>query len=266
MAQNRPSITPIEKYTPRSIRASPWLRPKYIWWALSAIGLFLVIVPTIDLWVASIFFDPEYNDPDKRFWLQDSPTADFLHEAVQILARLMGVVMLVGLAYTAVRLRPLLGLSSRAWLYLVLALLIGPVVVVNGVFKNHWDRARPVQVTDFDGTQIFTPPLVVADQCDDNCSFVSGDAAVMFFLHSFAYVLHRRRRMVFYAGLGAGLIGGFLRIAMGKHFFSDVLFAGAIVVLCSVLAFALLYGRQAAVAMWREFGLLPPSRDRPTAS
>lgn len=266
MAQHRPSIIPVERYTSRAVRSAPRLRPKVLWRLLAALGLVLVIVPTIDLWVASLFFDPDYADPDRRFWLQASPTADFLHEAVQILARGLGFGMLAALAYTAVRLRPLLGLRSREWLFLILALLVGPVLVVNGVFKNHWDRARPVQVAVFGGTQIFTPPLVVADQCDDNCSFVSGDAAVMFYLHSFAYIVRRRRRTVFYAGLGAGVLGGFLRIAMGKHFFSDVLFAGALVVLSSVLVYVLLYGRQAAVALWRDFGLLPGPRDRPIAS
>lgn len=266
MGQHRPSITPIEPYTSRAVRPPAWRKPKHLWRVLAALGALLVIVPSIDLWVAGLFYDPAYTDPDQRFWLQASPTADFLHEGVQVLARALGVALLLGLVYTGVRLRPCLGLRSRAWLFLVLALLVGPVLVVNGVLKNHWDRARPVQVEAFGGTQTFTPPMVLADQCDDNCSFVSGDAAIMFFLHSFAYVLARRRRTVFYAGIGAGLVGGFLRIAMGKHFFSDVLFAGAAVVLSSALVFALVYGRRAAAAAWRDFGLLPAPRDRPYAS
>ena len=57
------------------------------------------------------------------------------------------------------------------------AFCFGPGLVVNGVLKAFWGRARPSQILEFGGAAQFTPPVQIADQCARNCSFVSGEAS-----------------------------------------------------------------------------------------
>jgi membrane-associated phospholipid phosphatase len=88
-----------------------------------------------------------------------------------------------------------------------------------------------------------------------NCSFISGDAAFGFYLHSFGYVAatRRKRQRRFWGGLGYGSLAGLNRIIMGAHFASDVFFAGVLMLLgCSLLHMAF-FGREQTTACWRDF-------------
>jgi lipid A 4'-phosphatase len=66
---------------------------------------------------------------------------------------------------------------------------------------------------------------VITDQCDNNCSFVSGHVACGAFLISLGLV-HRRRRNAWAAsGVVAGMTIGFARMSAVDHWLSDVLWA-----------------------------------------
>jgi lipid A 4'-phosphatase len=84
-----------------------------------------------------------------------------------------------------------------------------------------------VQVSQFGGTQQFTAPLVPADQCQHNCSFVSGHATSGFILMAVGLMgsVATRRRWL-WIGLAWGAVVSLARIAEGGHFLSDTLFAG----------------------------------------
>ena len=123
--------------------------------------------------------------------------------------------------------------------FFVLAGALGPGLVVNAGFKDHWQRARPYQVDDFGGPQKFTRAGVMTDQCDNNCSFVSGHAACGFFLASLALVLRRKKRWLA-IGSVSGCLVGFARIADNAHWLSDVLWACPITLLTSWLVWKLL--------------------------
>jgi lipid A 4'-phosphatase len=119
--------------------------------------------------------------------------------------------------------------------FLVLAGVLGPGAVVNWGFKDHWQRARPYQVQEFGGTQQFTRAGVITDQCDANCSFVSGHVACGFFFTSLM-LIHRRRRVAWLVtGTLAGLGIGFSRMSAMGHWLSDVLWAYPITLLSSWL-------------------------------
>lgn len=112
----------------------------------------------------------------------------------------------------------------------MLVCIIGPGFLVHNVFKDNFGRARPHKIIEFNGIDKFTPAFVISDQCNKNCSFVSGHAAAGFMLFPLAFVLRKRnKRMMFYIASAVGILIGFARIAVGKHFLSDVLFAGIIV-------------------------------------
>ena len=111
---------------------------------------------------------------------------------------------------------------------------------MNLVFKDNWQRARPYQVEQFGGSQQFTRAAVMTDQCDNNCSFVSGHVACGFFLASLM-LAHRRSRVVWaVTGVSAGLLIGFARMADVAHWLSDVLWACPITLLCSWVVWKLL--------------------------
>jgi lipid A 4'-phosphatase len=118
--------------------------------------------------------------------------------------------------------------QRKPWVFITLALLIGPGILVHLVAKENWDRPRPRSVQEFGGQKDFIPAFIPAamikDQPGQNKSFLSGHAAMGFYLMVLAWVF--RRRSWFYAGLAMGLVVSFGRVLQGGHFISDLIFAG----------------------------------------
>ena len=95
---------------------------------------------------------------------------------------------------------------------------------------------------NFGGAQQFTRAAIITDQCDNNCSFVSGHVACGVFLVSLGLVHRRRQRLWAAAGITSGLVIGFARMADVAHWLSDVLWAFPITLLTSWLVWKALYG------------------------
>lgn len=109
--------------------------------------------------------------------------------------------------------------------FLLLTLLLGPGLLVHGIFKDGFERPRPRQVQEFGGKNDFIPAFVVADSTTGKGkSFVSGHAAMGFYLMALAWVSGRRRWLV--AGILVGLGVSLVRVSQGGHFLSDTLIAG----------------------------------------
>jgi lipid A 4'-phosphatase len=192
---------------------------KPVWFAALVGASFILFYafPEIDLWFAGLGYTP-----GQGFALGKTAPFEPLHDAVNLIIAIIPVGALIAWL--------LKKLSTKAAMFLVLSVIIGPVVLANATFKDNWGRARPNQIVEFGGEKQFTPVAIPADQCQRNCSFVSGDAA-----GGFAYLapallapLAWRRRAVV-AGLAVGAIFGANRILQGGHFLSDVLFAGYVV-------------------------------------
>lgn len=115
--------------------------------------------------------------------------------------------------------------NAKNTTFILIALALGPGLVVNGVLKNQWGRARPVQVEQFGGTKQFTPPLIITDQCEKNCSFVAGHPSMGFFFLIFAFLYPTYKKEIIASALALGAIIGATRIAQGGHFLSDVIFS-----------------------------------------
>jgi lipid A 4'-phosphatase len=193
--------------------------------AAAATGLFLAF-PGIDLWASGLF----YRAGD-GFFLRDEPVVQAIYRGVPFLTHAVVILVLAGLLWWLFRGRPLLGLERRKMAFLVLALALGPGVAVNTVLKDHWGRARPSQVAEFGGEKQFTPAPLPAAECERNCSFVGGHAAMGFYLVAFAFLVpeRRRRRIAEAAAVAAGGLIGLVRIAQGGHFLSDIVWAGLVV-------------------------------------
>ena len=174
--------------------------------------------PQIDLLTSALFYAPE-----KGFFLAGN---SLVLLSYQLFARLQFLVLgALLLAWITAQWIPAFRSrgQSRAAIYLFLLLLIGPGLLVNGALKENWGRARPREVTEFGGPQTFTPALIPAAQCDTNCSFVSGHAALGFYLIGVAWVTRQRRWLL--AGIVLGALVGAGRIMQGGHFLGDIVFS-----------------------------------------
>ena len=211
-------------------------------------GVPLTLLSGIDLTVAGLFYEPGRGFPARY-----DPAMVFLREAVKAVGVLLAAACVVSASWRLARGRYLFGLHARAIAYLLITALVGPVLVVEGVFKSHWGRARPGHLIEFGGDKTYSPPLVVADQCADNCSFVSGEASYGFYFVTLGFLAasRRRRRALFAAGIGFGAAIGLMRMAQGGHFLSDIFFSGVFIFAVAWLLHYLILERDA---------LAPPAR------
>jgi lipid A 4'-phosphatase len=210
--------------------------PALFWWILGG-SLTLALLPTVwtqfDLDAAALFLGPAAPVNAAKWWW-----VELINLYVPAVFRTLVILALLGWLLASLR------ASGKKWrlplAFVVLAGALGPGLLVNSGFKDNWARARPYQVEPFGGPQQFTRAAVMTDQCNNNCSFVSGHVACGFFLVSMMLV-HRRRRCAWGAvGVAAGLVIGFARMADGAHWFSDVLWASPITLACSWVLWKLL--------------------------
>jgi lipid A 4'-phosphatase len=199
---------------------------------LVILGALLVTFPHIDLTVSGWFYDPL-----EGFHFKYHPVVQFVYDLVPWITRTVVVTLLLFLlaAWTFWRTRAYFQKQRRAALYLLLVMVIGPGLLVNTVFKDHWGRARPSQIVEFGGSKQFTRAAIPSSQCEKNCSFVSGHASVGFYFLALAFVLPRQRSLWLVFGTTLGLGIGLVRIMQGVHFFSDVVFCGIVVYLTARL-------------------------------
>jgi lipid A 4'-phosphatase len=220
--------------------------------ALFAVVLALpVIWPQSDLIISAWFYRE-----GQGFFLADNPVLVMLHWLAFYGARVLGIafVLLVLRAVYSKWGQPNFS-DAKPWLFLLLALLIGPGLIANVGLKDHWGRARPREVVEFNGAARFSPALMPQfKNAHSNGSFVSGDGAFGFFLPAFAYVAPRRTsRRVFWGGMAAGAAFGFTRLAMGAHFFSDIVYAAFLMLAATAGVHAAMYGWRETVAWWKTW-------------
>lgn len=179
------------------------------------------LIPQLDLWVSWLFYKP-----DVGFHWRNYVVVDTVHA---IFADIHFIILFLLLILLFIHRIPYLNefshrINSTKIKFLIITLVLGPGILVNVVLKdNSTGRARPDDVQQFDGSHSFTPFYKVANQCEKNCSFVSGHAAMGFYFVAFAWVFHSRRVLRY--GIVLGAFVGFGRIIQGGHFLSDIIFA-----------------------------------------
>ena len=213
-----------------------------------AAGAVFLVFPQVDLVVSGWFYRP-----GEGFWLARIPWVEALRNGIWNLSIATFLLSAAALVLSAAG-RPIGGIGAREAGFIFLLYLLGPVLAVNGILKEHWGRARPVDVVEFGGTAAFTPPWPPADQCASNCSFVSGEgsAAAALALAFLILAPHARRalpRAAFAAYAVAGTTlpaaGLALRLVTGRHFLSDTVFAVLLVLALALALHRLLFGRRA---------------------
>ena len=201
--------------------------------------LVFVLWPGLDLRVTALFHDPVagFSGADAG-WPNDLRLGLWrVSEAVIALA-------IAALVAGHVAGAAILGVGKRVWAYIVLLYLLGPSLLVDGIIKRMWGRARPADTMDFGGTLHFTPPYELSDQCVKNCSFVSGEvsggvalaASLLLLLEVMGKPLSSGSRAVLrVAILSLPILIALQRIAAGRHFLSDAIFAALFTALVAFL-------------------------------
>lgn len=205
--------------------------------ALSLLAATLVAALVFSLWPGlDLLASAPFHDAATGTWLAEAPALAFLREALWTGMEIatLGFLLLFLLALAR---RRTAAVPARLWGFALLAMALGPGLLVNGLLKDSWGRARPRTIAEFGGEAAFTPALEIADQCARNCSFVSGEVAAAATLSLVLWLLvSARLRGPARPALAAALVAGtalaaFLRLAGGGHFLSDIVFAALITAL-----------------------------------
>lgn len=213
---------------------------------LIAASLLFAAWPSLDLAASGLFFD------GSTFPVASIHPVEWLRVAMFV-AEDAGFVAALGLSLYTWQKGRVLRLSTRDWVFQTLIFVLGPGLIVNRILKRFWGRARPFQITPFGGDRTFSPAWKMTDQCAANCSFVSGEMAgatalaicLVFILRANCSAMPSRH---YYAGvalaLAIPLLTAWQRMAVGRHFLSDVVIAALLVGLLAAGLRQALYGRQ----------------------
>ena len=198
------------------------------------LAAFVTFGPSLDLYMGSLFY---YGD--KQFLIQSYSPVSIIFRKI-LLPLILIYVFVLPLILQFLPLQKIYfgyKFSLSEIVYIWVSGTVTMLLVVNVVLKNMWGRARPNDVSYFNGFQDFTPWYKISNACVSNCSFVSGDSSVGFLLVVFYFITNKS--VYLYLGLILGSLLGFIRIAAGGHFFSDIIFSQIIVTVTILTSFVL---------------------------
>lgn len=203
--------------------------------------VFFLIFPHLDITLAGHF----YNQATDTFSGNNSSILTFLHIFAMKFPVVFSIVVILFMIFTFFK-KNMHFKYKKEILFVAVCLWVGPGIIVNVIFKDHWGRPRPVMVQEFGGDKVFQQPFVISNQCGKNCSFVCGDASMGFWLFALMplAVTRRRKILAFSVAVIAGGGLGMMRMAQGGHFFSDVIFCGIFVYLSTWIVYSLMYRKK----------------------
>lgn len=195
-------------------------------------GLFLLF-PAIDLAVSGLFFSA-----GEGFAASQNPALKAFRKSSDTVLTVLVLGLVGRLVWMFAKQGSEAFMAVRRTCYLLVALAVGPGLVVNGILKSHWGRPRPVAVDMFGGDAPYQSVWRMSDWCQNNCSFVSGEASSsLWFVAALVLVPARYRVAVGIPVVTYAVLLSANRIAFGGHFLSDVVLSWTI----SGLVFAALY-------------------------
>jgi len=210
--------------------------------ALAAItGVTFALYPELELNIARPFYEI-INGSRNVFALRFSPPLLLARDIGLWIGALLVAPAVAALLIKLILPRRKLLIPGRAIVFLVMTLVLGPGLLVNVMLKDHWGRPRPIEVTQFGGSDRYVLWWDPRGTCEKNCSFVSGDVAGTFWtLAPAALAPPQWRALAYGASLALGTGMGVIRVMQGGHFVSDVIFAGVFMFLLIWIAHGLIY-------------------------
>lgn len=208
-------------------------------------ALFLIVTTIVDAvfdldrTVSRFVLDSHAN------WLGQSDFAGICHLFYDI-AAWPGIV--IGCVATVLIVKGLWNSKAQVDLacgiFLLLVLVIGPGLVINGLLKTCWGRPRPSQITEFGGDKEFVNAGLFGD-AGANSSFPCGHASIAFYAIVPAFHFWKQQKQhvavtILVLGTLFGALVGTARILQGGHFLSDVFWSAGIVYLTAAAFYPVL--------------------------
>lgn len=225
-------------------RSNESKRTRWMWAGI----LLLMVLATLPFWLTSF-------DTTAAHWFYSSNISQHWPIGQQTWARWL---YLSGtyLPYVAMILTALTWLLPKKWLSAnwqqairvwMLALIIGPGLLINGISKPMTERARPRQVTMFQGACPYAEPFVFGE-CEEGRAFPCGHCSVAFSVAAIGLAFwHSRPALAlgfFVLSIIYGLGMGGARMAAGGHFVSDIAWSALMTWLSCLFAAWLLVWRK----------------------
>jgi membrane-associated PAP2 superfamily phosphatase len=190
-------------------------------------------VAEVDLHLSGYFYAPEAS---QRWFLQTAVPWIWLNRYGEYPTGLLAIGATI-VWYRSWRHRAWVR-YRRACALLVLATVLGPGLLVNGILKPLWGRPRPHQVEFFGGSRSYRPWWQPGN-FGGGKSFSSGHAAMGYVLVVGACLVSPRRPswlrgLALGGALAYGSLVGLARVVHGAHFVSDVLWSGGL--MCFIVA------------------------------
>lgn len=204
---------------------------------LGVLTAFFLTFPQTDIWFSRLF-----TNQSSQFVARSSPLASFSRHLIWNLCNAIAVFAAILLIANFI-IKPAKRIPNQILGFISLSYILGPGVLANLILKANWGRARPVTVLEFGGDLLFTPPVLISDQCARNCSFISGEASsvvVIALVLVFLILPGMKPGQRWLAALilcVVALVGSLFRVAMGRHFLSDVLFAADLMLLITCVLY-----------------------------
>jgi lipid A 4'-phosphatase len=208
-------------------------------WIELLILLALICVTTPIFWlsnldqqVAALFYragsDSSHTWPWQHRWLFDSL---FRYATVFTASIAVGALLIALSGYVWRNLKR----WQKPAFFIVLVIALGPGLVINLIFKDHWGRPRPVHITEFGGKYTYVPPLKIGNSPDK--SFPCGHCSVGFMFFALYFLSLKRKALYFMLTLLFALMMALTRMTAGGHFISDILWSGYLVFLVAWLVY-----------------------------
>ncbi len=208
--------------------------------ALIFLGVFggltlpFLVFPDLD-----ILLQQPYFSATEGWFMATRPFWDFIYKYSIFLGYLLAIaaLALISLSYWRKALYP----WRKAAFFMLFVVAIGPGVLVNSTFKDHWGRPRPRDIQEFQGTENFV--LVWQKGHTEGKSFPCGHASIAFYLSiPFLFLRQRYKKwawVFFISGTLYGLLVGYTRMLAGGHFASDVIWAAGMVWFTGIVGYHL---------------------------
>ena len=183
--------------------------------------LFFTLFPKFDIFFSKFFFFEGKFISDKYVFIRS--LRSFLKDLMIVISIASLLILMVNFFFKNKK-KTILKFRTKL---ILMGFIVGPVIgcglIANFYFKDNWGRARPINIQEFGGEKIYTQPFIISDQCERNCSWISGEASAAFSFITGTIIL--KSPIFFLLNIIFGIIVSFCRIAMGGHFLSDNIFA-----------------------------------------
>jgi membrane-associated PAP2 superfamily phosphatase len=220
-----------------------WTGVRILSLTLIIAGLVIVAVifgayPQLDLRGAALFYDTATHS----FALAENPVIVGLRNLNSAVDIVIGIVLVASIVIMRIYPNRAPPVSLRTIVFLVATFLVVPVLIANGVFKEHWSRPRPSHVTEFGGPAHFVAWWDPRGTCQRGCSFFSGEVAAAAWTAAPAILAPASVAPLAIAGAMVFTVAiAIVRMAQGGHFLSDAAFGALLTWLSIWLAYNLGY-------------------------